>query len=992
MLRRIVRLLLLVFAVPAGAAWPPVGADLQRPRILLRESEIALVQQRLSRSPYTDVFRSLYRRIHQADGIADDDHAIGAERIKARAAKDLAFAWRIDRTVIDDEVVPFSSEEDRAAAGDRVRDWLLAMYTRSRLVVDPPLGGWDRDISTSEELLQYATAYDTLAGGDYAFGEAEPRVVENLAALASELYDNYAHPETAFTFPNLHQNNHRSKTGAALAVAAVALAEYQPAPGSDVRGIRQPALWADLGVDLVDLIVRHVLGTGDGAYAEGPFYWRYSSQNLLPFARSWDAFVGGDYVTGAGLSVPNLWRHPLFARSQRWMLDMTLPDGSLAPVDDGNPGRSHFFGIQPPDVPWRAAAAWRWEHAPQPYDTEGNVDLAADAIVAWNDNLTPAPPEGSPTAFYIEGGNAIFRSDWSEDAVVAIVQGEHDTASELGRDRSGRGVGPQSHEHAEPGSFLLHAFGEALALDPGYLDFLDHAAVNQPEHHNIVLVDGKGPVDYLDGSSRWRRRTGRPPVDGHAIIDDTLDTSFVDAATVVSRYGRYPDESPEIRRRFLFVDDSFLVIADTATSASAPTPTFTFQLHGNGGEDSGGSFVPTELGGRWARSGAVLDWLVLADAPADLDTIAAVHEIPGGQRRQHSVRRVHSTGEVVRALEVVYPSRTGGASPTFTVLDRGERQALRIDDPARDRVYIVESTAAPGAVRNLATTDVQADGDLVLASFDSAGRLLSLWAENATTLGYGEARYLDGVARGSHGLRFADGVVDVVSTDPAPLLRDLPFAPRSFDGACFLDPVAGGWRAVVTRRQGLRLREVAGGFGSPIATPEGPLRAAVGTVVTLDGRSSCDPAADNLTQQWQLVSAPPGSAWHLEEADSWEPRLELDRPGPYRLQLTIGSSRGASSLPAELLVVAGEICDDGMDGDHDGLIDGDDPDCDAGRACAADCSGEGQVDVVELVRAVSIALGERRIGDCLAADTDGDGAVTVDEILAAIDAALAACA
>ena len=35
-----------------------------------------------------------------------------------------------------------------------------------------------------------------------------------------------------------------------------------------------------------------------------------------------------------GVEIPSLWRHPVFARNQRWLLEMTLTDGSLAALDD----------------------------------------------------------------------------------------------------------------------------------------------------------------------------------------------------------------------------------------------------------------------------------------------------------------------------------------------------------------------------------------------------------------------------------------------------------------------------------------------------------------------------------------------------------------------------------------------------------------------------------------------------------------------------------
>ncbi|MEO8601348.1 MAG: hypothetical protein ABI629_02105 [bacterium] len=46
----------------------------------------------------------------------------------------------------------------------------------------------------------------------------------------------------------------------------------------------------------------------------------------------------------------------------------------------------------------------------------------------------------------------------------------------------------------------------------------------------------------------------------------------------------------------------------------------------------------------------------------------------------------------------------------------------------------------------------------------------------------------------------------------------------------------------------------------------------------------------------------------------------------------------------------------------------------------------------ELVKAVSIALGSSAVNACAAADRNGDGSVTIDELLAAVNAALGGCA
>jgi hypothetical protein len=63
----------------------------------------------------------------------------------------------------------------------------------------------------------------------------------------------------------------------------------------------------------------------------------------------------------------------------------------------------------------------------------------------------------------------------------------------------------------------------------------------------------------------------------------------------------------------------------------------------------------------------------------------------------------------------------------------------------------------------------------------------------------------------------------------------------------------------------------------------------------------------------------------------------------------------------------------------------------AGVECVGDCALDGQVTVDEVVTGVSIALGQRPMGDCIKMDRNGDGQVTVDEIVVSINAALNGC-
>lgn len=59
--------------------------------------------------------------------------------------------------------------------------------------------------------------------------------------------------------------------------------------------------------------------------------------------------------------------------------------------------------------------------------------------------------------------------------------------------------------------------------------------------------------------------------------------------------------------------------------------------------------------------------------------------------------------------------------------------------------------------------------------------------------------------------------------------------------------------------------------------------------------------------------------------------------------------------------------------------------------CPTDCNGNGEVTVDEIIRGVSVALGEGRYRTCPPGDVDTDGDVTVDELLQGVHGALHGC-
>ena len=1000
------------FAVPTptSAATPPPlahdvlqGADLTRPRIIMSPADLPVVRSRLDREPYRSMLHDLQARAdaapppNQADQ-PDCNLTVNRtrEEQKSRAAMDLAFLYLVDRVsdpVTGAAVVP--TPEQRQAIGDKARDHLRWMCTKSRIPIQ-----FDRDINTSNELLSESAAYDALAGAGYDFTGFEPTIVDNIATLTTEFFHNYNDP----TNPNPNilgmslfaTNNHRSKSAASMGVAALAL-EGSPVSGIVPGGWRDPARWLDFGLERVDLVQRWTYGAGDGGYGEGLGYWRLSSENVVPFEHAWDRLAGGQTTrTAAGVEIPSLWRSPQFAQMQQWALDMTLPDGTLAPIDDSKVGERAQFGLFPDDFSGASQLGWRWQHATVPYETENNIDMAPFSIVAYDDSSAKAPVPGSADRFYAEGGNVVYRSDWSTDAVMVAIEGEHGSAEELGRTRAGVGeLWSAAHDHADPGSYLLQAYGERLLLDPGYMDYpwSQQQVLNKPGDHNMVIVDAldqpEQPANTFAASASGdpaHAFTTDPnadfPVDGNAQISDTFDSPGLAGSTVTASYGSTGGQPALVRRRFLFVDDRYLISADSVSSPVART--YTWPVNGNGGGSdgvmaalpakspvvappegasaiaatpyaaSGGSFTQTAAGGEWTRPAARVTTGMAFDAGTPTATTAdRFYEQQRSSLGQYTALLTSITGTDVGALGIAYPTPTTQAAPVVNRVTVDGAAALTVTDAGGDaRVFVLSRLAGSGEISVPAaitgSRSVTTDGSLVVLETAMDGTVRSISAENATGVSVDGGPSLasphvstlsvrlpgDGTALViAHGGTTPAGSSDATAAGAAApsglaAVGGLGFDPVAADGACTVATGPDSALVPLARSGAVTLRDSAGDQ-APAADPGGTRRVTAGSVVALDGRASCDADGDALSPHWTLTSAPAGSAWQLTGADSWRPQLSTEVDGPYRLTLTVTDGDGRSSA-APLLVLAGSPAADQVDDDLDGIFDHADPDGDTG--------------------------------------------------------------
>ena len=175
--------------------------------------------------------------------------------------------------------------------------------------------------------------------------------------------------------------------------------------------------------------------------------------------------------------------------------------------------------------------------------------------------------EQLPLDYYAPGPGWLFcRNKWSDDSTVVLLQ--------LGICES------PGHGHRDPGSFQVFRNGWLSKEATGYRDDPSTGTgVFMPDHHNCLLIDGKGPVDAS-------KAVGQPNV---LRLQSHADFAYA-AVDLTPAYRVRPEEiseahpdNPEavkVQREFVFIRAlETLVILDRIETLS-PTTERKWLLHG----------------------------------------------------------------------------------------------------------------------------------------------------------------------------------------------------------------------------------------------------------------------------------------------------------------------------------------------------------------------------------------------------------------------------
>ena len=336
------------------------------------------------------------------------------------------------------------------------------------------------DLAAGHLLYGLGWGYDLLYQ-DLTVAE-RTRYREKLIKQARLMAD-YFKPKSGKTFA--YSQNHTFIPIAGLGVAAYALYDETP---------EAPA-WASLSRAIFDRVLATY--SQDGYYYEGFEYWIFSTPWLVHYL---DAHA---HATGE-----DLYDRPGFRLMHEYVAHSMLPTGNYVfdfgdifegPLTRAGKGeeypRTHPQGHFNTNYNLLYRMAQRFQSGEAQGVAAwlkgfGQVNAEDFWSLVWYDaKLKPVPVERQQAWHYFPDHDVFYwRSDWSKDATAFAFkcgppEGHH---AEVFLRQFPDWRLSSGHAHPDANSFIIFARGQYLTGDSGY------AGVPLTEHHNTLLVDGKG--------------------------------------------------------------------------------------------------------------------------------------------------------------------------------------------------------------------------------------------------------------------------------------------------------------------------------------------------------------------------------------------------------------------------------------------------------------------------------------------------------------------
>lgn len=419
------------------------------------------------------------------------------------------------------------------------------------------------DLAAGHLLYGMGMGYDLLYNN--LTNEERTRYREKIARQAQLLADYYA-PKRGRSYS--YSQNHVFIPMAGLAVAAYAVYDEVPAAPQ----------WAALARAIYDRVLATY--SPDGYYYEGFEYWVFSTPWIIHYLDAHLHTTGEDLFDQPGLKNAHLYLAHTMAPGGQTFFD--FGDAFEGPRTRAQIGdeytRSHPGGRLHSNynLLYRLAAKYRSAEVQTVAEWMRNLNhVNAEDFwtLAWQDTSMSARGIDTIQPWHHFKDHDVFfwRTAWTEAAKAFAFkagppEGHHTAALVKQFPDWHLSAG---HAHPDANSFIYFDGPSCITGDSGY------AGVPMAEHHNTLLVDGRGQA--LEGR-------GHDPWDGFSY--DALNTVRIESATAGSTSftvtgeaaGTYPPELGLTRfRRTLNFDGQKLTVVDDVVASTART--FTQLIH-----------------------------------------------------------------------------------------------------------------------------------------------------------------------------------------------------------------------------------------------------------------------------------------------------------------------------------------------------------------------------------------------------------------------------
>jgi hypothetical protein len=432
-------------------------------------------------------------------------------------------------------------------------------------------------------------------------------------------------------------------------------------------------------------------GGPEGGWCEGPSYWQWSTASFLR------TFTLVKLATGC-----DIFRRPWLANTPYFKLYGNPPYSKMSPFGDGQSGSAGGG-----DTMLKLGVVLRDPYALWFADQQKQRARGLEEFLFRREGLESRPPADLPQArCFADVGLACMHSDLADGArnVHFMLRSSP--------------YGAISHAYADQNAFILHAYGEPLAIASGYYPYYaspHHAQWTwETKAANCILVNGEGQktrdwrshgriaafettgyCHYARGDARWAYPGRLRRFDRHALF---LRPQTQDEQPVVVLYDDLEAESPATYQWLLHALEEMQI--------DAPANTVTVAR--------GAARLKVQFLQPGALSFSQTDQFSVAPEAPNMPNqwhLAASTSEPTARRQFLTVLLPYPDGaqpSAVRALEVpgALAVEVAGAELTHTVLFR---------------------TEAPSGAP-LALGDRQTDADVFAIARDAAGQVVSSFA------------------------------------------------------------------------------------------------------------------------------------------------------------------------------------------------------------------------------------------------------------------------